>query len=102
MSSETTQPLGICLEEYGYPHPVAFLPVQNDLQQLAMDYMDVPATADPRANRARPRERTGISVHTHRPSCEQRTLCGDRAASVLPPVGLQHLPEAGRPENGIR
>jgi hypothetical protein len=35
MSSETTEPLGICLEEYGYPHPVAFLPVQNDLQQLA-------------------------------------------------------------------
>jgi hypothetical protein len=24
MSSETTEPLGICLQEYGYPHPVAF------------------------------------------------------------------------------
>lgn len=39
--------LGICLEELGYPHPVAFLPVQNDLQQLAMAYMDVPPTAEP-------------------------------------------------------
>ena len=31
----------------GYPHPVAFLPVKNDLQQLAMAYMDVPPTAEP-------------------------------------------------------
>jgi pimeloyl-ACP methyl ester carboxylesterase len=38
--------LGICLEEYGYPHPVAFLPVENDLQQLSMAYMDVPPTAE--------------------------------------------------------
>jgi pimeloyl-ACP methyl ester carboxylesterase len=34
--------LGICLEEYAYPHPVRFVPVQNDLQTLAMAYMDVP------------------------------------------------------------
>jgi hypothetical protein len=34
--------LGICLEEYPYPHPVRFMPVQNDLQTLAMAYMDVP------------------------------------------------------------
>lgn len=39
--------LGIRLEEYGYPHPVGFLPVQNDLQQLAMAYMDAPPTAEP-------------------------------------------------------
>jgi pimeloyl-ACP methyl ester carboxylesterase len=39
--------LGICLEEYGYPHPVAFLAVENDLQQLAMAYMDLPPTAEP-------------------------------------------------------
>jgi hypothetical protein len=24
--------LGICLEEYPYPHPVRFMPVQNDLR----------------------------------------------------------------------
>ena len=44
MATQTDNPLpalGICLEEYAYPHPVAFLPVQNDLQQLAMPYMDV-------------------------------------------------------------
>jgi pimeloyl-ACP methyl ester carboxylesterase len=49
-TTETEQELsalGICLEEYGYPHPVAFLPVENDLQQLGMAYMDVPPTADP-------------------------------------------------------
>jgi pimeloyl-ACP methyl ester carboxylesterase len=39
--------LGICLEEFRYPHPVAFLPVQNDLQRLAMAYMDVPPAAEP-------------------------------------------------------
>ncbi len=38
------QPLGISLEEYAYPHPVAFLDVTVDgkLQKLA--YMDVPPT----------------------------------------------------------
>src|ERR1700727_552340 len=39
--------LGICLEEYGYPHPVAYVAVENDLQQLAMAYMDVPRTSEP-------------------------------------------------------
>jgi pimeloyl-ACP methyl ester carboxylesterase len=41
--SESQLPaLGICFEEYAYPHPVRFIPVQNDLQTLAMAYMDVP------------------------------------------------------------
>jgi pimeloyl-ACP methyl ester carboxylesterase len=39
--------LGICLEEFRYPHPVAFLPVANDLHELAMAYMDVRPTTDP-------------------------------------------------------
>lgn len=34
--------LGICFEEYAYPYPVRSLSVQNDLQTLAMAYMDVP------------------------------------------------------------
>jgi pimeloyl-ACP methyl ester carboxylesterase len=50
MATQTDDPLpalGTCLEEYAYPHPVAFLPVQNDLQQLTMAYMDVAPTAEP-------------------------------------------------------
>jgi hypothetical protein len=39
--------LGICFEEYAYPHAVSFLPVQNDLQTLAMAYMDVPPESEP-------------------------------------------------------
>jgi pimeloyl-ACP methyl ester carboxylesterase len=39
--------LGICFEEYAYPHPVSFVPVQNDLQTLAMGYMDVPPATEP-------------------------------------------------------
>ena len=35
------QALGICLEEYKYPYPVRFLPLSNDLQPVAMAYMDV-------------------------------------------------------------
>jgi pimeloyl-ACP methyl ester carboxylesterase len=38
--------LGICLEEYAYPHPIRFMPVQNDLQTLAMAYMDVPPQSE--------------------------------------------------------
>jgi pimeloyl-ACP methyl ester carboxylesterase len=38
--------LGICFEEYAYPHPVSFVPVQNDLQTLAMAYMDVPPDSE--------------------------------------------------------
>ncbi len=36
------QALGICLEEYEYPYPVRFLPLSNDLQPIAMAYMDIP------------------------------------------------------------
>lgn len=39
--------LGICFEEYAYPHPVRFMHVQNDLQTLAMAYMDVPPESKP-------------------------------------------------------
>jgi hypothetical protein len=39
--------LGICLEEYEYPYPVRFLPLTNDLQPVAMAYMDIPPTAVP-------------------------------------------------------
>jgi pimeloyl-ACP methyl ester carboxylesterase len=39
--------LGICLEEYGYPYPVQFFSVSNDLQQLKMAYMDVPPNTEP-------------------------------------------------------
>jgi pimeloyl-ACP methyl ester carboxylesterase len=34
--------LGICLEEFAYPHPVQFLPITSDLQPLPMAYMDIP------------------------------------------------------------
>jgi pimeloyl-ACP methyl ester carboxylesterase len=37
--------LGICLEEYDYPYAVRFLPLRNDLQQVAMAYMDIPPGA---------------------------------------------------------
>jgi pimeloyl-ACP methyl ester carboxylesterase len=39
--------LGICLEGYEYPYPVRFLPLTNDLQPVAMAYMDIPPSADP-------------------------------------------------------
>jgi pimeloyl-ACP methyl ester carboxylesterase len=45
-SDNHLEALGICLEEFCYPHPVAFLPVTNDLQRLAMAYMDVSPTAE--------------------------------------------------------
>jgi hypothetical protein len=38
--------LGVCLEEYAYPHPVGFVSVQGDLQTLAMAYMDVPPESE--------------------------------------------------------
>ena len=37
--------LGICLEEYAYPYPVQFLQLTNDLQPVAMAYMDIPPSA---------------------------------------------------------
>ncbi len=46
MSDNELLALGICFEEYAYPHPVRFVPVQNDLQTLAMAYMDVPPESE--------------------------------------------------------
>jgi pimeloyl-ACP methyl ester carboxylesterase len=46
-SESQVLPLGICFEEYAYPHPVSFVPVQTDLQTLAMAYMDVPPKSEP-------------------------------------------------------
>ena len=50
MSDTTRTPLpalGICLEEYEYPYPVRFLPLSNDLQPVAMAYMDIPPSTEP-------------------------------------------------------
>src|SRR5580692_2793903 len=41
-ASASLPALGICLEEYAYPYPVRFLPLANDLQPVAMAYMDIP------------------------------------------------------------
>lgn len=40
-----TEPVGIALEGYPYPHPVSFLPVQLAGEPLRMAYMDVAPTA---------------------------------------------------------
>lgn len=37
--------VGIALEGYAYPYPVAFLPITMEGEPLRMAYMDVPATA---------------------------------------------------------
>jgi pimeloyl-ACP methyl ester carboxylesterase len=39
--------LGIGLEEYEYPYPVRFLQLTNDLQPVAMAYMDIAPGAEP-------------------------------------------------------
>ena len=39
--------LGICLEEYKYLYPVRFLPLSNDLQPVALAYMDIPPSTEP-------------------------------------------------------
>jgi pimeloyl-ACP methyl ester carboxylesterase len=44
---DSQPPLGICLEEYGYPYPVRFLALSSDLQPVAMAYMDIPPDHDP-------------------------------------------------------
>jgi hypothetical protein len=44
--------VGICLEEYQYPYPVQFLPLTNDLQSVAMAYMDVRPNTDPTGRRS--------------------------------------------------
>ena len=41
------QPLGIALESYSYPHPVQFLSLRIEGQDLRMAYMDVPASGAP-------------------------------------------------------
>ena len=41
-ASASLSALGICLEEYEYPYPVRFLQLTNDLQPVAMAYMDIP------------------------------------------------------------
>src|SRR5580698_1193811 len=46
-SSGSLPALGICLEEYEYPYPVRFLPLGNDLQSVAMAYMDIQPEKDP-------------------------------------------------------
>ena len=43
----TASALGICLEEYEYPYPVRFLSLSNDLQPVAMAYMDIPPATEP-------------------------------------------------------
>ena len=40
-----TEPLGIALESYPYPHPVQFLPLEIEGQSVRMAYMDVHPTA---------------------------------------------------------
>jgi pimeloyl-ACP methyl ester carboxylesterase len=49
LMSATTDlpPLGICLEEYEYPHPVRFFALSVDLQPLKMAYMDIPPDGEP-------------------------------------------------------
>lgn len=55
MSDITSTPLpalGICFEDYEYPYPVRFLPLSNDLQHLAMAYMDIPPARSPTGRRS--------------------------------------------------
>jgi pimeloyl-ACP methyl ester carboxylesterase len=46
-ASASLPALGVCLEEYEYPYPVRFLPLTNDLQSVAMAYMDIPPSTEP-------------------------------------------------------
>ena len=39
--------LGIGLEEYSYPYAVQFLQLTNDLQPVAMAYMDIEPSGEP-------------------------------------------------------
>lgn len=50
------EPLSISMEGYGYPYPVAFLPVTIEGQDLCMAYMDVPPEG-------RPNGRTVVLMH---------------------------------------
>lgn len=44
-ADETSQPLGLAMENYQYPHPVSYFPLRIEGQDLRMAYMDVPTTA---------------------------------------------------------
>jgi len=46
-STPAPEPMGIALEGYPYPHPVKFLPVPVDGQDLRMAFMDVPPSGPP-------------------------------------------------------
>lgn len=46
-AAPTRDALGIALEGYPYPHPVAFHPLKVDGQDLRMAYMDVPPSGAP-------------------------------------------------------
>jgi pimeloyl-ACP methyl ester carboxylesterase len=45
--AQELSPLGIGLEGYAYPYPVAFLPLVNDGTPVRMAYMDVPPRSAP-------------------------------------------------------
>ena len=47
VAAVSAQPLGIALDSYTYPHPVKFLPMQIEGQDLRMAYMDVPSSGAP-------------------------------------------------------
>ena len=40
-TAESRTALGICLEDYDYPHPVRFFPLSNGLQPVSMAYRDI-------------------------------------------------------------
>src|SRR4051794_5964786 len=45
-----TKPLGIALDEFDYPDPVKFMPLETEGQTLRMAYMDVPASVSSNGN----------------------------------------------------
>src|SRR3954447_9418042 len=45
-----TKPLGTALDEFDYPCPVKFMPLEIEGQMLRMAYMDVPAAATSNGN----------------------------------------------------
>lgn len=44
-AAQERQPMGVALEGYAYPHPVAFLPLRVEGHDVRMAYMDVAPTA---------------------------------------------------------
>ena len=84
-ASASLPALGICLEEYEYPYPVRFLPLTNDLEPVAMAYMDIPP-------RAAPNGQTVVLMHGKAFGCyyfhnviEALTGAGYRVSRVLRP-----------------